>query len=298
LSQFSKYCKGTTRQILTRDDFKNVKIILPPIEDQPHISSILEKELTRVENLKANYIRFVEILQEKRLALITHAVTRGLDPKARMKDSGVEWIGEIPEHWRVKPLKYTCVINPEQLAETTDPNYEIKYIDISCVNRIGEFLGSEDMIFETAPSRARRKVRRGDTIISTVRTYLKAIANISDCADNMIVSTGFAVLRPFKIWVPKYLYYMVTSEPFVQKIVANSVGVAYPAINPLEAGRFKVLIPGIDEQNEIVEYIESQTQKMDMLIKGIKKQIDLLNEYKTSLISHAVTGKIDLRGVA
>ena len=111
----------------------------------------------------------------------------------------------------------------------------------------------------------------------------------------MIVSTGFAVLNPNDFIFPKFLYYLTTSEPFVQMIVAESKGVAYPAINPSEIASLCTWYPEIDEQSKIVSYLDIETSKIDTLIQKINKQIDLLNEYKTSLISHVVTGKIDVR---
>ena len=114
----------------------------------------------------------------------------------KYKPSGVEWLGEVPEHWEVKRLKYTASINDEALPETTDPGFEMSYVDIRSVDLIRGIVTVEDMVFEDAPSRARRVVRDGDTIVSTVRTYLRAIAPIRNPASNTIVSTGFAVVRP------------------------------------------------------------------------------------------------------
>ena len=115
------------------------------------------------------------------------------------KPSGVEWIGEIPSHWDVKKLKYSASINDETLPETTDDDFEITYVDISSIEK-GKVTSKEIYRFVDAPSRARRKVRHGDVIVSTVRTYLKAIARIKEPESNMIVSTGFAVVRTKDIY--------------------------------------------------------------------------------------------------
>ena len=121
---------------------------------------------------------------------------RRLKPYPAYKPSGVEWLGEIPAHWEMKRLKYLATVNDEALSETTDPGTEITYVDIGNVDSVRGITGTEDLVFEDAPSRARRIVRRGDIIVSTVRTYLKAIARIESTDANLVVSTGFAVIRP------------------------------------------------------------------------------------------------------
>ena len=114
----------------------------------------------------------------------------------RTKPSGVEWLGDVPEHWAVKRLKYSVSINDDVLPETTSPDFELEYVDIGSVNAVDGITTRDYVVFENAPSRARRKVRDGDTIVSTVRTYLRAIAPVKNPPANLIVSTGFAVVRP------------------------------------------------------------------------------------------------------
>ena len=117
-------------------------------------------------------------------------------PYPAYKPSGVEWLDEIPGHWEVRRLKYLATVNDEALAETTDPNTQIAYVDIGNVDSVEGITDRENLVFEDAPSRARRIVRQGDVIISTVRTYLRAIARIEAADAHVIVSTGFAVIRP------------------------------------------------------------------------------------------------------
>jgi type I restriction enzyme S subunit len=114
----------------------------------------------------------------------------------KYKDSGVPWLGEVPEDWAVKPIKAVASINDEALPETTDQDYEMDYVDIGSVSLGAGIEKIEHFSFKEAPSRARRIVRDGDVIVSTVRTYLKAIAPITAPPENLIVSTGFAVVRP------------------------------------------------------------------------------------------------------
>ena len=145
------------------------------------------------------------------------------------KPSGIPWLSKVPEHWDVKPLKHWCLINSEALAEDCDPDYCFDYLDISCVGTGHLSAQPEHLLFESAPSRARRVLRQGDTVISTVRTYLKAIYYLGEEWPDLIASTGFAVLRPQAPVTPALLGYLLQSDPFIEQVTANSIGVAYPA---------------------------------------------------------------------
>ena len=138
---------------------------------------------------------------------------------------------DLPTSWRCERLKYHVELNPEVLSEATPPDLEISYIDISSVSRGGHIAPPQRLTFGDAPSRARRTVRTRDTIVSTVRTYLRAVARIPDDMDGFVCSTGFAVLRLRQVLDPDFLYYWASSPPFIEEVVARSVGVGYPAIN-------------------------------------------------------------------
>ncbi|GAA3707951.1 hypothetical protein GCM10022421_13580 [Oceanisphaera sediminis] len=120
-------------------------------------------------------------------------------PYPEYKDSGVEWLGEIPAHWEELPLKYLSSCNDDVLLETTDPDFEFEYIDIGSVSAVKGIAKTESVKFGKAPSRARRVVRNGDIIVSMARTYLEAIAPITEAHDGMVASTGFAVIRPSRL---------------------------------------------------------------------------------------------------
>ena len=211
----------------------------------------------------------------------------------KYQDSGVEWLGDIPEHWKVKRLKNIASCNDEALGENTAPDYEIEYVDISSVDLVSGIRHYENMTFEKAPSRARRKVQNGDTIISTVRTYLKSIAAIKEPPINLIVSTGFAVIRPKININSNYIGYLLQSEGFVGKVVSNSVGVSYPAINSSVLISLPVVEPPLIEQEKIAQFLDYKTKQIDELIKKKETLIEKLDEKRTALISHAVTKGLD-----
>lgn len=216
----------------------------------------------------------------------------GYIPYPAYKDSGIEWLGEIPEHWRVKRLKYSATINDETLPETTDLDFVMSYVDISGVDLHRGIVSSAEMTFEDAPSRARRVVRDGDTIVSTVRTYLGAITPIRNPVSNTIVSTGFAVIRPREIF-SDFMSYLLRESSLVGEIVSRSLGVSYPAVNASEVGTLPILLPDLDEQRDIAAFLDCETAKIDMLVEKQERLIDLLQERRTALISHAVTKGLD-----
>lgn len=209
------------------------------------------------------------------------------------KPSGTEWLGEVPAHWGLKRLKYIASHNDDVLSETTDPDYVMKYVDISSVTLAKGIEKTEEYTFEKAPSRARRKVRDGDTIVSTVRTYLKAIAPIEAPEDNLVVSTGFAVIRPRAGIMPHYLAYQLQTQGFVDAVVANSVGVSYPAINASQLVTLPALIPSVNEQCAIATFLDRETTRIDSLIAKKQQLIELLVEKRTVLIGQAVTKGLD-----
>lgn len=208
----------------------------------------------------------------------------------KYKPSGIDWIGDFPNQWQFRRLKNVCSVNKDVLTEKTPFDYLIEYIDIGNTNDKGEFLELQEIEFSEAPSRARRKVEDGDTIISTVRTYLRAIAFIEKPKENLIVSTGFAVLSANKtILLPKFLFYQVLCDSFIQRVIANSEGVSYPAISSTKLADLKLFIPSVGEQRAIASYLDDQMQKIDRLIANKKAQAEKLKELRQIEINNAVT---------
>jgi len=296
-SELESWGQGSTFKELAKSKLEYISLVDLPLDEQLAIVSFLDRETAKIDALISKRERLIELLQEKRAAMISQAVAKGLDPNVPMKDSGVDWLEEIPAHWEVKRLKNIVHLNPEVLPETTDSDYLMQYIDITNVDEVSGVNPPDEMPFDNAPSRARRIVRPGDTILSTVRTYLKAAAYFENPPDNLIVSTGFAVLRPDIGIYPPYIFALVRCQPFIESVVSNSVGVAYPAISPSELAALPVWVPpDVEEQKIIVEYLERERAKIDSLIVNIREGIDRLREYRTALISAAVTGKINVRG--
>ena len=298
---------GVSYPAVNASEIGTLPIPLPSDDEQRAIADFLDRETAKIDTLVARKRTLIERLKEKRTALISRTVTRGLppdaasraglDPHPKPKPSGVEWLGAVPEHWEVKRLKYSASINDEALPESTDPDLEIVYVDIGSVDPIRGITRREEMFFEDAPSRARRIVRDGDTIVSTVRTYLRAIAPIRDPEPNTIVSTGFAVVRPRRA-APNFVSYALREPGLVDAIVARSVGVSYPAVNASEIGTLPIPLPPDDEQRAIADFLDRETSGIDQMVSTVEAAIERLQEYRCSLITAAVTGKIDVRGAS
>lgn len=267
----------------------NIQFIpYPPRKERIRIANYLAEKCTEIDTQ-------VSLLSSKRDAylrlkksIINHAVTRGLNPNVKMKDSGIEWIGEVPEHWEVKRLKNVVECNAKSLGENTPKDSIIKYVEISDVDHVHGINNIQSLMFGEAPSRARRITQKGDIIISTVRTYLKAIAKIED--DDIIVSTGFAVLHPTKC-NGEYLAYYILSESFINRVEMLSKGTSYPAINASDLVSINVLIPPLPEQHVIATYLDDKCAKIDTIMSNLDKQISLYADLKRSLIDEVITGK-------
>ena len=223
---------------------------------------------------------------------LTDTSAEGMSPRFRgyqaYRESGVEWLGRIPAHWNVDRLKYLATLNDDVLPESTHPNLEINYVDIGGVDPIAGITEIEAMAFETAPSRARRLVQDGDVIVSTVRTYLGAIATVRNPAPNLVVSTGFAVLRPRRL-ASSFASYALRAPHLVERMVANSSGVSYPAISSKALSCFEIPFPEVDEQRAIADFLDGETAKIDPLVAKKERLIELLQEKRAALITRAVT---------
>ena len=212
-----------------------------------------------------------------------------------MKDSGVEWLGEVPAHWEVLRLKAWLDVNQRVLPEDTDPDYTFEYVDIGSV-ATGQLSARPERIrFGDSPSRARRVVRPADTLYSTVRTYLKAVWHVEHSRADLIASTGFAVLSPRHGTFPRFVSYFLQSDPFTDRVTAESVGIAYPAIAETRLGTLEVCVPPLSEQTAIVRFLDHADRRIRRYIRAKQRLIALLEEHKQALIHEAVTGRIDVR---
>ena len=282
---------------------------LPSLDLQRRIARFLDEKTARIDALIEKKRELLDRLAEKRHALITRAVTKGLNPDACMKPSDIhtqgtnrraaEGAGRMtllpsPQGWPSKRLKYLATYNDEVLAENTDEDKEIDYVEISGVSLSRGVEEVERMTFGESPSRARRKVQDGDILISTVRTYLRAIATVDKPGPGpgLIASTGFCVVRPKNDVDSGFLGWAAKSEPFISAVVARSVGVSYPAINASELVTIDVPVPPLDTQRRIAQFLDKKTMLIDGVVERILGSVEHLMEYRSALITTAVKGQL------
>lgn len=191
-------------------------------------------------------------------------------------------------------LKYAATLNNEALGEDTDPDYELQYIDIGNVDSSGQVHEVASYRFADAPSRARRRVRHGDVIVSCVRTYLQAIAPIESPPDNLVVSTGFAVVRPMEGRLRAgFCKYALREPRFLAEVERRSVGVSYPAINSSDLAAIPIPAPPHDVQHQVEKFLDRETARLDALVAAKQRVLDLLAEKRKAIIATAVTRGLD-----
>jgi len=306
LSQFSSICKGTTRQILTHNDFKSILTILPPFPEQITIANFLDKKITEIDKLIEKDKKLIGLLREKRAALINHAVTKGLpvrrtqtglDPNAKMKDSGIEWIGEIPEGWEVRKVSKSFDIIG---SGTTPKSQEEIYYDKGDISWVITGDLNDGLLKETSKKITKEAIKdysmlkmypKNSLIIAMYGATIGKIAllNIEACTNQ-----ACCVLAKSKIFETKYVFYWFIANK--NNIISYSYGGGQPNISQDVIKTLKIPIPPKPEQKAIVEHLDKATEKIDKTIQKIEEKIKLLEEYKKSLIHHTVTGKIDVRG--
>ena len=234
-------------------------------------------------------------MREDSLEYLTDSESDAMPPYSSYRYSGVDCLGEVPAHWEVRRLKNWLGVNELVLPEGTDPEYTFDYVDIGSIETGRLTTAPERIRFGNAPSRARRVVRPGDTIVSTVRTYLKAVWYAEHPGVDLIASTGFAVLTPRRGTFPKFVSYLCQSAPFTDRITAESVGIAYPAISETNLRTFKVCVPPLSEQVAIVRFLDHVDRRIRRYVRAKHKLIAVLEEQKQVVIQQAVTGRIDVR---
>ena len=267
------------RKTIDITTFQSAKLPVPPRAEQEQIVRFLDWKVSLTNKLIRTKIKEINLLRELKQVLIN----KELLAKSNRK--------------RV-PLKRYVKSNRESLSERTPENHRIEYLDIGSVGYGYIKKKPKYYTFSEAPSRARRIVRSGDTIISTVRTYLRSVCYIDDDFDGCIVSTGFCVLTPNHQIVPEFLGFVLSSDAFINEVVRASVGTSYPAINESKLLSIKISLPEqIDEQRKIISDLSKKLEKIDRIISYINDLIVTYKELKTRLVSDVVTGQIDVRNI-
>jgi type I restriction enzyme S subunit len=298
--QFRVEATGITRYGLGKYGLDNALFPVPPFETQRVIAVFLDRETERIDQLIAKKERQIELLQEKRSALISHAVTKGLNPKVKMKDSGVEWLGEIPEHWKIMAIKFTLAM-PITDGPHETPDFMLEGIPFlsaeSVKNDRLDFDRKRGFISEEDHARFSKKYvpKRGDVYMVKSGATTGNVARV-ETDEVFNIWSPLAVLRPHPGHISTdFLFYFMKSRPFR---VAVELAWSYGTQQNIGMGvvsNLKIAIPSVVEQNAIAAALNEKTAQIDVLLSKVRGSIEKLNEYRTALISAAVTGKIDIR---
>lgn len=289
--QSSRFLTTTINQ-LTTETLKSFELPLPPQNEQTRIVAFLKLETVRIDDLVGKKTRFIELLREKRQALITHAVTKGLDPNVPMKNSGVKWLGEVPEHWTVLSFQRRVYIAEGQVNPEEQPYSDMTLIAPNHIESgTGRLLYTETAAEQMAES-GKYLCREGDVIYSKIRPALrKACIAPADC----LCSADMYPLRGDEYLLNHYLLWFLLSEPFSAFAVLEADRVAMPKINRESLNALKLALPSVEEQEHISRILTRATTRIDALVEKTERSIELLKEHRSALITAAVTGQIDLR---
>ncbi|EAI7274173.1 restriction endonuclease subunit S [Campylobacter upsaliensis] len=287
IGEFDKNSYGLCLDMnnLRYDDFRNIKIPLPPLQEQKEIAEFLDSKCEKIQNYIDKKQKLITLLQEKKQALINEVVTKGLNPNIESKNSGIAYLGLIPHHWEVKKLKHICKINP-QTNETLPNNFV--YIDLESVAK-GQLLKEQTINKEQAPSRAQRILQKQDILFQLVRPYQRNNYIFNKNGD-YVASTGYAQIRTKEC--VNFVYYALLENSFVERVILKSTGSNYPAITSNDFADLKIPLPPLQEQKQIANFLDEKCEKINSAIEKTKKQIELIKEYKNTLINEAVCGRI------
>ena len=271
---------------------RKLRLPKPPHAEQAAIADYLDRAISRTDALISKKIRFIELLREKRQALITHAVTRGLDAAAPMKDSGVEWLGEVPVHWSVVKFGRIARVTEGLVDPRIEPYLSMLLIAPNHVESgTGRLISLETAEDQNAES-GKYYCREGSIIYSKIRPALaKAVLAPREC----LCSADMYPLNCADEISPKWLLNLLLSQAFTSWALLESDRVAMPKINRESLYELIVAVPPLSEQLAITAEINARLPRIDALIATTERSIDLLREHRTALITAAVTGKIDLR---
>lgn len=281
------------RKTIRPTRFVKLNVCYPTIDEQNQIAEFLDNETAKIDNLIAKQEQLIVLLEEQRKSVISHAVTKGLDPNVSMKDSGVEWLGEVPRHWDVVPSKFYFTERGEKAESqdrqlTASQHQGIVFQDdyMADKGRVMVVMKNPEIL---------KKVKPLDFVIS-MRSFQGGLelSYIEGC-----ISSAYVILIPNLDFIePEFFKYLFKSRRYIQALQSTSNLVRDgQALRFYNFSQVKLAIPPKNEQIEIADYITQEMLKINQLIQKQQQLIEQLKEYRTSVISHAVTGKIDIRGL-
>lgn len=292
-------CSGSAQENISTSQVGGLQFPLPSIEEQTKITQYLDHQTAIIDQLIQQKEKLIELLKEKRQAVINEAVTKGLDPNAKMKNSGIEWLGEVPEHWSVTRLsRLSNVIDPQpdHRAPLMDDN-GLPYLGIRDINDDGTINTETARIVELAAIEKQErsfKIKDGDIVFGKVGSLAEP-KHILLGGERVALSATLVLIQTDNKIVSRFLKYFLDSSFIWDQINTVIVGATRPALGIQQIRKFVILFPPLPEVEEVVDYLDIVTKRINHLIESHSMIIDKIKEYRQSIISEAVTGKIDVR---
>lgn len=297
LTKFLFYCLNDTKFIndtffegsalkhLQKDKFKNFRIPLPPLAEQERIAEFLDKKCASIDSSIENLEQKTKSLAQYKKALITQCVTKGLNPKIlEFKDSEIPWIRQIPKHWEISKIKYVAKIRSENSSFNTEND---KYIGLENVAGYLNSLIETNTEYENS---IQAVCKKGDILFGKLRPYL---SKVIIAPFNCFCSSEFLQFINLKCYF-KFFYYFLLNKNFIENVNSSTYGAKMPRANSNYIMNLNFLVPPLNEQKEIAEFLDNKCEKIDRLNENYTKQIATLKEYKKSLIYECVTGKKEI----
>lgn len=296
---------GGVRQNLTAGDLLEIPVPLIDISLQKQVSAFLDRETQRIDSLIEEKQTFITLLKEKRQALISHVVTKGLNPNVEMQDSGIEWIGQVPKHWVVKKIKYDVLgieqgWSPQCESTPVTDDHTWGVVKVGCVNR-GIFNPEQNKkLPEELEPRKEYAIKKGDLLVSraNAKEWVGSAAVPDRDYDNLLLCDKiYRIKLDLEKADPEFFAYYLASDQAREQIEIDATGTSSSMLNIGQGTILNMPIPApeLPEQQSIVRGIKNKTSQIDRLMLEVLDSIELLKEHRTSLISAAVTGKIDVR---
>jgi type I restriction enzyme S subunit len=300
----NQYSVSAAQPGLSVEKISNLEIICPSNSEQTSIAAFLDEKTQLIDETIAAKERLLELYEEEKKAIINQAVTKGLDPNVPMKDSGIEWLGEIPEHWEVVKFYYLSYMKGRigwqglKQAEFSDKK-ELPFLITGMNFKDGKIRWNEvyhitEERYEEAPE---IQLQEGDVLMTKDGTIGKLLF-VDDIPypGKASLNSHLLLLRPLdNSYHPRYLYHQLSTDYFDQFVELYKTGTTFYGITQDAMGKYKMILPPIEEQESIALKVDELTSSFEKEIKTVRTEIDLLKEYRQSLIYEAVTGKIDVR---
>ncbi|MBX9900684.1 MAG: restriction endonuclease subunit S [Alphaproteobacteria bacterium] len=286
---------GSTFEAVSAEQVGNVLVFCPPVAEQEKIANFLDHETAKIDTLIAKQQELIKLLKEKRQTVISHAVTKGLNPNAPMRESGVEWLGEVPAHWSVSSIGYHAQISTGATPDRTNSEYwngNIPWIKTGEV-RYDEIFETEEYITELAISNSSVKISPPGTLLMAMYGQGVTRGRVAILGVPATYNQACAAIYASERFFNQYLRYYFMAAYHAIRDGGNET--SQMNLNADIVGKFKVTIPYIEEQYQIVEFLDKSLKKLDILLERALSAIEFIQERRTALISASVTGKIDVR---